>query len=93
YRGRGLGARILRSATDTVFSTMPEVNRFEGQTREHNTAMRRTFRRCGWLKEAHYREGWPVPGDLPVASVAYSILRRDWQTGQITTFTWDDLPD
>jgi RimJ/RimL family protein N-acetyltransferase len=72
---------------------MPDVNRFEGQTREDNIAMRKTFLRCGWLKEAHYREGWPVDGGAPVASVAYSIIRRDWQTGQTTTFIWEDLTD
>ncbi len=92
-RGRGLGVQILRSATNHVFSTMPNVNRFEGQTREDNIAMRRTFLRCGWLKEAHYREGWPVDGGAPVASVAYSIIRRDWETGQTTTFIWEDLTD
>lgn len=91
-RGRGLGTEILRAATDHVFTTMPNVVRFEGQTREDNIAMRRTFVRCGWLKEAHYRDGWPVDGSAPVASVAYSILRRDWESGHTTTFVWDDLP-
>lgn len=91
HRGRGLGAAVLRAATDHVFTTMPEVNRFEGQTREDNVAMRRTFLRCGWIKEAHYREGWPVAGGAPVASVAYGILRRDWRTGETTTFVWEDL--
>ena len=75
-----------------VARTMPAVNRFDGQTREDNVAMRRTFVRCGWVKEAHYREGWPVDGGTPLASVAYGILRRDWESGQTTTFDWDDLP-
>ena len=91
FRGRGLGVPVLSAATAHVFSTMPSVNRFEGQTREDNIAMRTTFVRCGWLKEAHYREGWPVNGGAPLASTAYSILRRDWETGQTTTFDWDDL--
>ncbi|MFC5998507.1 GNAT family N-acetyltransferase [Quadrisphaera sp. GCM10027208] len=91
FRGRGLGAQALRAATDLVFGTMPDVNRFEGQTREDNVAMRRTFLRCGWVKEAHYRDGWPVEGAEPVASVAYGILRRDWLTGTTTTFVWEDL--
>ena len=60
-------------------------------TREDNLAMRKTFLRCGWLKEAHYRESWPVEGGEPVASVAYAILRRDWQTGTVTRFEWEDL--
>lgn len=54
--------------------------------------MRKTFVRCGWLKEAHYRDGWTVEGGEPVVSVAYSILRRDWESGRTTTFVWDDLP-
>jgi len=91
FRGRGLGVEVLRAATDHVFGTMPEVHRFEGQTREDNIAMRRTFLRCGWVKEAHYREGWPVEGAAPVASVAYAVLRRDWQSGTTTTFVWEDL--
>lgn len=91
FRGRGLGVEVLRGATDLVFGTMADVNRFEGHTREDNIAMRKTFLRCGWLKEAHYREGWPVHGAEPVASVAYSMLRRDWQSGTTTTFVWEDL--
>lgn len=91
YRGQGLGASALRSITDHVFETMPSVTRFEGQTREDNVAMRRVFLRCGWVKEAHYRESWPVDGGHPVASVAYAILRRDWETGETTPVEWDDL--
>lgn len=90
-RGRGLGVEALRAATEHVFTTTPDVRRFEGQTREDNIAMRRTFLRCGFVKEAHYREGWPVSGGAPVASVAYAMLRRDWETGVTTTFTWEDV--
>lgn len=90
-RGHGLGVEVLRAATDLVFGTMADVNRFEGQTREDNIAMRKTFLRCGWLKEAHYRAGWPVEGGEPVASVAYGILRRDWETGTTTALVWEDL--
>lgn len=93
FRGRRLAVPILRAATNHVFDTMPGVNRFEGQTREDNIAMRKTFVRCGWLKEAHYREGWPVSGGSPVASVGYGIIRRDWETGQTTTFVWEDLTE
>ncbi|ATG50343.1 GNAT family N-acetyltransferase [Brachybacterium vulturis] len=92
FRGRGLGVDVLRAVTDHVFGTMPAVKRFEGQTREDNIAMRRIFVRCGWLKEAHYREGWPVDGGTPLAAVAYGILRHDWEAGETTTFDWDDLP-
>lgn len=91
HRGRGLGVAALAALTAHVFDTMPAVMRFEGQTREDNVAMRKVFLRCGWLKEAHYRESWPVEGGAPVASVAYAILRRDWQTGTTTPFEWEDL--
>lgn len=91
YRGRGLGVPILRAITSHVFTSMPGVNRFEGQTREDNIAMRKTFLRAGFIKEAHYREAWPVSGGRARASVAYAILRRDWETGETTRFDWEDL--
>ena len=91
-RGRGLGTASLRATTDFVFRTMAGVNRLEGQTREDNVAMRRVFLRCGWVKEAHYREAWPVPGKQSVASIAYAILRRDWRDGTTTPVPWNDDP-
>lgn len=91
FRGRGLGTEVLRALADHVFRTLPGANRIEGQTREDNIPMRRTFLRSGWVKEAHYRDGWPVDGGAPLASVAYSILRRDWETGTTTELVWDDL--
>jgi len=90
-RGHGLGAVVLRAIVDHVFRTMSRVNRLEGQTREDNIAMRKTFLRAGFVKEAHYREGWPVSGGEPLASVAYGILRKDWETGTTTRFVWEDL--
>jgi RimJ/RimL family protein N-acetyltransferase len=91
HRGKAYGAEVLKALTALVFTTMPAVNRFEGQTREDNIAMRKTFVRAGFAKEAHYREGWPVEGGRPLASVGYSILRRDWQTGRTTPVVWNDL--
>lgn len=92
HRGKGLGLPILKALTDHVFETMPGVDRFEGQTRDDNVAMRRTFVKAGWVKEAHYRRGWPVDGDEPRASVAYAMLRQDWENGTTTPVPWDDLP-
>ncbi|MEE1650433.1 GNAT family protein [Brachybacterium sp. J144] len=91
FRGRGLGAEALREVTRHVFAHFEEVTRFEGQTREDNIAMRRTFVRCGWVKEAHYRESWPVEGGAPLASVAYAILRRDWESGTTTPVPWNEM--
>lgn len=90
WRGKGLGVEVLKAATDRIFETRPEVSRFEGQTREDNIAMRRAFLKCGWVKEAHYREAWPVTDGEPVASVGYGILRRDWETGEQTPVPWGD---
>ncbi|WP_225755413.1 GNAT family N-acetyltransferase [Actinotalea sp. Marseille-Q4924] len=92
FRGRGLAAPVLRAVTAHVFATRPRVHRFEGQTREDNVAMRRAFVRCGFVKEAHYRDGWPVEGGDPVASVAYAVLRRDWVSGTTTPVPWSDEP-
>lgn len=90
-RGKGLGAEILRGLCDLVFTTMPQVQRFEGQTREDNIAMRKTFLRCGFLKEAHYRMGWPTADGDHLASIAYGLLHQDWHSGTVTTFEWDDF--
>ncbi|OUE24404.1 hypothetical protein BFL37_10860 [Clavibacter michiganensis] len=89
-RGRGLGVHVLRALTDHVFRTYPHATRFEGQTREDNRAMRRTLVRAGFVKEAHYRDGWPVAGGEPRASVGYGILRRDHEAGTTTPVVWDD---
>ena len=90
-RGKGLGVEVLRALCDMVFESMPNTLRFEGQTREDNIAMRKTFLRAGFLKEAHYRMGWPTNDGGHVASIAYSILRQDWENGTVTKFKWEDL--
>jgi len=91
YRGLGLGVPILRELTALVFTGYPKATRFEGQTRADHTAMRRTFERAGFVKEAHLRDGWPIPGGEPLASVGYAILRRDWASGTTTPVDWHDL--
>ena len=89
-RGRGLGLDVLSAATDFVFTSLSAVNRFEGHTREDDIAMRKTFVRTGWVQEAYYRDGWPVEGRRPLASVAYAMLREDWPAGTVTPVPWDD---
>jgi RimJ/RimL family protein N-acetyltransferase len=90
-RGHGIGRLALRGLTDLVFTDYPNVDRFEGHTREDNIAMRQTFVRNGWTKEGHFRRAWPVAGAEPVASIAYAILRIEWRTGQRVPLVWDDL--
>ena len=91
FRGRGLGPQVLRGLCSLVFEKFPDPVRFEGQTREDNIAMRRTFLKAGFLKEAHYRLAWPTAEGTRVASVAYAILRQDWENKETTPFEWDDL--
>lgn len=90
WRGQGIGSTALAAATDLVFRRYPDINRIEGNTREDNSAMRRVFQKCGYVKEAHCRDAWPVFQGHPLAAVAYAILRRDWLTGETTPVNWLD---
>jgi RimJ/RimL family protein N-acetyltransferase len=91
FRGHGLGREALRLLTAEVFASLPDVHRFEGQTRVDNLAMRHVLLRCGFVKEAHYREAWPSSDGRLFDSVGYAILRRDWELGLSTAVDWDDL--
>ncbi|MGQ3382108.1 GNAT family N-acetyltransferase [Glutamicibacter sp. TV12E] len=91
FRGQGLGVVILKELSAMVFNNMPEAVRLEGQTRGDNIAMRKVFLKAGFLKEAHYRMSWPADDGTRLASVAYAILRQDWESGETTSFDWDDL--
>jgi len=92
WRGRGLGKAAVRWLTQYLFDEFPQIRRVEGQTRGDNAAMRAVFRACGYVKEAHYREAWPAPDGSVHASIAYAMLRRDWETGTTTPVDWDDEP-
>ncbi len=89
-RGQGIGTLAVRWLTEHVFTEFPAVHRIEGTTRQDNLAMRAVFRRCGYAKEAHYRQVWPGPGGERYDAVGYAILRDDWSTGTVTTTDFDD---
>lgn len=91
WQGRGFGVDVLNAATSWIFEQKPRMHRFEGQTRDDNLAMRHTFLKARWVKEAYYRQGWPVEGAEPRASVAYAILRSDWETNTTTPVPWEEL--
>ena len=82
-RGRGLGVAALREVTAWVFTELPDIFRFEGTTRADNVAMHKTFERCGFVREAYYRQSWPSSEQLHDAA-GYAILRTDWETGTTT---------
>ena len=92
HRGKGIGKEALRWLTDHVFETMPEKFRIEGETRLDNIAMRRVFRGCGYVKEAHYRKAWPAPDGRYHDAVGYGITRDDWADKTVTPVDWDDEP-
>lgn len=89
WRGQGLGRQALAWLTRYLFETWPELRRIEGTTRQDNTAMRRVFRHCGYVKEGHYRQSWPGEGTY-YDTIHYAILRQDWLSGQSTPVDWDD---
>lgn len=89
-RSRGVGADVLTWATGHVFVTGEHVHRIEATTRHDNLAMRRVLRRCGYVKESHYRASWPDSEGRLLDGVGYAILRGDWRTGRTTEVRWDD---
>jgi RimJ/RimL family protein N-acetyltransferase len=91
-RGRGVGRQALVWLTAYLFSELPATNRIEGTTRQDNVAMRRLFTRCGYAKEAHYRQAWPDAGGRLYDTVGYAILRQDWQSGTVTPVRFADEP-
>ncbi|MFC8225032.1 GNAT family N-acetyltransferase [Streptomyces sp. NPDC057287] len=91
-RGRGIGTLAVTWLTRYVFEEFPDVHRIEGNTRQDNSAMRRVFLRCGYAKEAHYREAWPSSDGTVHDAVGYAVLRRDWRSGEVTAPHWNDEP-
>ncbi|MEX0869456.1 MAG: GNAT family N-acetyltransferase [Nitriliruptoraceae bacterium] len=92
HRGRGIGVAALRELARWVFDTH-HVERLEGTTRQDNVAMRRTFRSVGFVKEAHYRRGWPTPDGRVLDAIGYALLRADWRDGTTTPVNWHDEPE
>jgi RimJ/RimL family protein N-acetyltransferase len=91
-RGAGLGTHAVRWLTAYLFTELPGIRRIQGTTRQDNAAMRCVFRKCGYVKEAHYRQARAGPGGEVYDAVGYAILRTDWRDGTITPPGWDDEP-
>ncbi|MFD5470452.1 GNAT family N-acetyltransferase [Streptomyces sp. NPDC127105] len=92
HRGRGIGREAVTWLTRYLFEEFPHIRRIEGTTRQDNHPMRRVFLRCGYAKEAHYRDAWPDRDGTLHDTVGYAILRRDWLSGRVTLPRWDDEP-
>jgi len=90
-RGRGIGTEAVRLLAEHVFTAFPDKIRFEGHTRNDNYAMRKTFAKTGFVKEAYHRKAWPTEG-VYYDSVGYSLLREDWEAGKTSPIDWNDFP-
>lgn len=89
-RGRGVGEQAVRWLTRHLFESFPALHRIEGTTRADNAPMRRLFRKCGYVKEGHYRRAWhAMDGSLHDAT-HYAILREDWERGVVTPVPQDE---
>jgi len=90
-RGRGIGETAVRLLAEYVFTRFEDKPRLEGHTRADNYAMRKTFVKAGFVKEAYHRKAWPTGGTL-YDSVGYAITREDWSAGKVTPIDWNDFP-
>jgi RimJ/RimL family protein N-acetyltransferase len=91
YRGKGIGKQAIRWLTNYVFTKMPEKIRIEGYTRHNNVAMRIVFRKCGYIKEGHYRRRKnQLQKDTYYDIIGYGITRKDWEQKKITPVNWHD---
>lgn len=92
YRGKGLGKTAVQWLTRYLFEKFPGLERIAGATRADNSAMRKIFRSCGYVKEGHYRKDWPSSEGVAFDTVKYAVLREDWLSGVTTPVPWNDEP-
>lgn len=86
---RAAGTRGSPPGSSATSCPSPRSPRRKAQTRIDNAAMRRVLERSGFVKEAHYRLGWPVEGRAASDSIGYALLRGDWESGTTTPVPWD----
>ncbi|WP_318617893.1 GNAT family N-acetyltransferase [Sporosarcina sp. YIM B06819] len=90
-RGYGYGPKALRLVAEYVFGLQDKKIRLEGHTRQDNLAMRKTFERAGFVKEAHLRNAWFSPKENSYYdAVTYGITRKDFVAGTTTPVIWED---
>ncbi|NYF25924.1 GNAT family N-acetyltransferase [Sporosarcina sp. JAI121] len=90
-RGNGYGPKALRLVAEYVFGLSGNKIRLEGHTRQDNLAMRKTFERAGFVKEAHLRKAWFSPKENSYYdAVTYGITREDFMAGTTTPVIWED---
>jgi len=90
HRGSGIGTKSVKWLTNYIFTKWPGKGRIEGYTRRDNTSMRRVFKKCGYVKEAHHRSSWPGRNGQMYDSIGYCVLRVDWEKNILTPVDWED---
>lgn len=91
WRGHGYGSKALRLVAKYIFDLEEYKIRLEGHTRQDNLAMRKTFERAGFVKEAHLRNAWFSPKENSYYdAVTYGITREDYSKGTTTPVIWED---
>ncbi|HID39538.1 MAG TPA: N-acetyltransferase [Calditrichaeota bacterium] len=76
YRGKGLGAKVLKEVIDYAFNRM-NLHRLEAEIYEYNTAAQKLFERFGFQKEGRLREARYTDGKY-YDIVRYGLLRSEW---------------
>lgn len=89
-RGMGIGTDAVSKLVEWIFRAYPVKSRIEATTRDDNFAMQHVLDRCGFVKEAHYRQCWPGEEGKIHDCFGYAILRSDWETGTITPVVWTE---
>jgi RimJ/RimL family protein N-acetyltransferase len=91
YRGKGIGTACTAWLADRWFED-PKADRFWLLTREDNMPSRRAAVRLGFVKDAILRQTWATEDGRMLDSLQYTLLRSDWERGQVTPVHWAE-PD
>ncbi|QAA33408.1 GNAT family N-acetyltransferase [Clostridium manihotivorum] len=90
YRGKGIGTIAVNWMVDYIFNNFPDKTSIEGYTRQDNYPMRNVFHKCGFVKEAHHRNGWVCSDGRKYDSIGYGFIKEDWKKGTSTPVQWND---
>lgn len=91
YKGMGIGTSTVNRIVDYIFKNYSDKDRIEGYTRQDNYSMRSVFHKCGFVKEAHHRKGWPCNDGKVYDAIGYGITKEDWENGEVTPILWEDF--
>lgn len=91
-RGKGIGEKAVNWITDYIFKLPDKKIRIEAYTRSDNIAMRKTFSKCGYVKEGYLRNAWENKDGTVSDSICYAFIRSDWENEEITPIKLNDLP-